>query len=116
MNKQTQIENFKKAKSLNLEVMNWYLNMIDTTPADMAVFFDMLLHGVSMFASNGNDELACSGLSVDLELVESITIYRLKELRDLFHKTAIDNGQSLTDSDRLEFYFGNAEAYNPKNS
>jgi hypothetical protein len=109
-----QAENIKKAKRLNLDVINWYLNTSECTPADMAVFLDDLLHNVSMIATLDDDFLQAE-VPGGFELKDSMSVYRLKEWRDLFHKTAIDNGQSLSDSPHLEFYFGNTEAKNYQN-
>ena len=104
--------NIKKAKKLNLDVMNWFLNTDERTPADMWVFFDNLLYYAQSLASLDEDEL--TQLPEGMFWKDGMIGYKLKELRDLFHKTAIDNGQPLSASPYLEndWLFGNVEAKN----
>jgi hypothetical protein len=107
-------ENIKKAKKLNLEVINWFLNTDERTPADMWLFFDNLLYCTSMLATV-DDDILQKYIPAGMEWKDTMISYKLKELRDLFHKTAIDNGQSLMDAACLEFEFGNMEAKNYQN-
>ncbi|MCL2510447.1 MAG: hypothetical protein FWF09_00160 [Bacteroidales bacterium] len=104
--KQEQDENMKKAPKLNLDAINWFLNISEQTPIDLAVLFDRLHHCVSM-VNTVDDDMLQKYIPDGMELKDDMLIYTLKALRDLFMKTAIDNGQSLSDASYLEFYFGN---------